>query len=156
MRRRKPRRDIFIASRVRKTHIHGGAIAEVDDSGGHHMDSGIHRHQFRLLRVLIFLEVPPQHLSAATQLPRHRQRHGQGLRLVLWPRSHPLTALPRLAHRLLHGLHRLRPPVARHQKSHHLALFSRKFKHIHIWNFISQHLVQFHHFIPILIRLCYI
>jgi len=102
----------------------GGAIWEVDGSGGDYLDSGLHRNQLRLLRLLLFPQVPSQHLSDQTQLPGHRQRHGQGLRLVLRSRPQSSPALPRHLHRRLHGTPRLRPPVARPQKLHHLALLS--------------------------------
>lgn len=92
----------------------GGAISQVDDLGGHHMDSGIHRHQFRFLRILFRPQIRPQHLSGAAELPRHRQRHGEGVGLVLGARAHVFPALGGYVHGGDHGVHWLRSPVARY------------------------------------------
>lgn len=95
----------------------------MDDIGGDDMDTGIHGNQLRFLRVLLRHEVSTQHLPGATQLPRHRQRLGQGLWLVLWPRPHVPSPPSRHLHRFLHGFTWLWPPMAPPQQPHHSPLF---------------------------------
>lgn len=99
----------------------------MDDPSCNDLDSGLHRHQFRFLAVLVVAQIRPQRLAGAIELPRHRQRHGEGFRLVIWHRAHAPSPIGRLVYRCYHGILRLRPPVAPPHRSRRFALFSGNF-----------------------------
>ena len=99
----------------------------MDDPSCNDLDSGLHRNQFRFLAVLVVAQIRAQHLAGAIELSRHRQRHGEGFRLVIRHRAHAPSPIGRLVHRRCHGILRLRPPVAPPHRSHRFALFSGMF-----------------------------
>ncbi|KAJ6825245.1 uncharacterized protein M6B38_380710 [Iris pallida] len=82
------------------------------------MDPGLHRHQLRLLRLLLPAQVRHGHLPGPAQLPRHRLRSRQGLRLVLRPRPPLPPPPPRPLPRSRRRLPLLRPPVAPDHLNH--------------------------------------
>ncbi|XP_020594174.1 uncharacterized protein LOC110034234, partial [Phalaenopsis equestris] len=57
----------------------------MDDTAGDGVDPGFHRHQLRLLFLLVGAEGGDGDLAGAAQLPGRRLRSRQGLRLVFRP-----------------------------------------------------------------------
>jgi len=99
----------------------------MDDPSCNDLDSGLHRHQFQFLTVLLVTQIHTQHLTGAIELSRHRQRHGEGFRLVLWHRAHAPSPFSRFVHGCHHGILRVWPPVAPPHRSLRFALFSGNF-----------------------------
>lgn len=96
----------------------------MDDTCGNNMDSGIYRHQLRLLVLLFRLEDGSWDISGATQLPFCGLRHGQGLRVVFWCFPHVFAFVGCHVHGCLDGFVWLRPPMVCHRKNDHPAVCS--------------------------------
>lgn len=87
----------------------------MDDTGGDDLDSGLHGDQLRLLRLLVEPEVGDGDLAGAAELPGRGVGSREGVRVVLGPGAHVPAAVGGHVHVGVHGAHRLRHPVARHQ-----------------------------------------